>query len=68
MTGGLLNFAWTEDASQLFVSGDGMVRMYFRGSEDQFFSTTYDINVARAKLTLADACQLQEKAPGLGKN
>ncbi|MEL7078520.1 MAG: LamG-like jellyroll fold domain-containing protein, partial [Cyanobacteria bacterium J06582_2] len=68
VTGGLLDFAWTEDAPQLFESGDGMVRMYFRGSEDQFFSTTYDTNVARASLTLSDACQLQEKAPGMGRN
>ncbi|WP_036487471.1 LamG-like jellyroll fold domain-containing protein [Myxosarcina sp. GI1] len=68
VTGGLLDFAWTEDAPQLFASDDGMVRMYFRGSEDQFFSATYDTNVARAKLTLSDACQLQEKAPGLGRN
>ena len=66
-TGGLLDFAWTEDAPELFASDDGMVRMYFRGSEDQFFSATYDTNVARAKLTLSDACQLQEKAPGLGR-
>lgn len=68
VTGGLLDFAWTEDAPQLFESGDGMVRMYFRGSEDQFFSTTYDTNVARASLTLSDACRLQEKAPGMGRN
>ena len=68
VTGGPLDFAWTEDAPQLFASDDGMVRMYFRGSEDQFFSATYDTNVARASLTLSDVIQLEEKAPGLGRN
>ncbi|WP_026732681.1 LamG-like jellyroll fold domain-containing protein [Fischerella sp. PCC 9605] len=68
LVGGLLDFAWTNDAPQLFESANGMLRLYFRGSADQFFAVTYDTNVARASISLSNSVELRERSPGLGRS
>ncbi|MBD2168442.1 hypothetical protein H6G04_29100 [Calothrix membranacea FACHB-236] len=68
VVGGLLDFAWTNDAPQLFESANGMLRLYFRGDADQFFAVSYNTNVARANILLSNSVQLQERSPGLGRS
>jgi hypothetical protein len=68
VVGGLLDFAWTNDAPQLFESANGMLRLYFRGDADQFFAVSYNTNVARANILLSDSVQLRERSPGLGRS
>ncbi len=52
ISGGLLGFAWTNDAPFLFDSATGSLALYFRGQDDQFFVTYYDTLTERAKATL----------------
>jgi hypothetical protein len=68
VVGGLLDFAWTNDAPQLFESANGMLRLYFRGDADQFFAVSYNTNVARASILLSNSVQLRERSPGLGRS
>jgi hypothetical protein len=68
VVGGLLDFAWTNDAPQLFESANGMVNLYFRGHADQFFTVTYDSNVSRSNILLSNSVKLQERSPGLGRS
>ncbi|MBD2252704.1 LamG-like jellyroll fold domain-containing protein [Nostoc parmelioides] len=68
VVGGLLDFAWTNDAPQLFESANGMVNLYFRGNTDQFFTVAYDTNVSRSNILLSNSVKLQERSPGLGRS
>jgi hypothetical protein len=52
ITGGVLGFAWTNDAPLLFDSATGSLALYFRGSDDQFFVTYYTTLTTRATYPL----------------
>lgn len=49
VSAGLLKFAYTDTAPFLFDSALGRLALYFRGSDNQFFSAYYDVNTARAE-------------------
>ncbi|AFY70334.1 hypothetical protein Pse7367_2066 [Thalassoporum mexicanum PCC 7367] len=68
VVGGLLDFAITDDAPELFESGSGMLRIYYRGLDDRFQAITYNTNVSRASVILSGVVQMQERAPGLGRS
>jgi hypothetical protein len=50
ISGGLLEFAWTQDAPLLFDSATGKLAMYFRGKDDQFFVAYYDTFNERTRI------------------
>ena len=52
VSGGLLGFAYTNDAPQLFDSATGKLSLYFRGANEQFFAAYYDTKTARARTQL----------------
>jgi len=52
ISGGLLGFAWTNDAPLLFDSATGSLALYFRGAGDQFFTAYYDTKTERARYEL----------------
>ena len=52
ISGGLLGFAWTNDAPLLFDSATGTLALYFRGRDDQFFVAYYDTFTERARVIL----------------
>jgi hypothetical protein len=54
LTGGLLEFAWTDDAPLLFDSATGKLALYFRGTDDQFFVTYYNTLTQRPQYRLVD--------------
>jgi hypothetical protein len=43
VTGGLLDFAWTDDAPYLCESANGRLNLYFRGERNEFFAAYYDV-------------------------
>ncbi|MEM9161587.1 MAG: LamG-like jellyroll fold domain-containing protein [Cyanobacteria bacterium P01_F01_bin.4] len=53
VTSGLLSFAYTDSQPYLFDSALGQMTMYFKGVDNQFFSTYYDVNTSRARWSLA---------------
>ncbi|MBL7796500.1 MAG: LamG domain-containing protein, partial [Saprospiraceae bacterium] len=55
VSGGLLGFAWTNDAPLLFDSATGSLALYFRGAGDQFFAAYYTTLTERAKYPLVNA-------------
>ncbi len=55
LTGGLLEFAWTNEAPLLFDSATGKLALYFRGTDDQFFVTYYNTLTQRPQYRLVDA-------------
>jgi len=52
VAGGLLKFAYTQDAPLLVNVATGNVALYFRGDNDQFFATYYDTNTTKAQYLL----------------
>jgi hypothetical protein len=54
VAGGVLTFAWTDEAPLLFDSATGQLGMYFRGADDQFFVTYYKTLTQRAQYHLND--------------
>ncbi len=54
LTGGVLGFAWTNDAPLLFESSGGKLALYFRGADDQFFTCYYNTFTQRAQYQLLD--------------
>jgi Concanavalin A-like lectin/glucanases superfamily len=53
ISGGLLNFAYTNDSPTLFDSAIGKLGLYFRGAKnDQFFAAYFDTLTDRAVYTL----------------
>ncbi|RIK73999.1 hypothetical protein DCC62_16160, partial [candidate division KSB1 bacterium] len=54
LTGGLLEFAWTNEAPLLFDSATGKLALYFRGTDDQFFVTYYNTLTQRPQYRLVD--------------
>ncbi|MGH7494879.1 MAG: LamG-like jellyroll fold domain-containing protein [bacterium] len=54
LTGGLLEFAWTDHAPLLFDSATGKLALYFRGTDDQFFVTYYNTLTQRPQYRLVD--------------
>lgn len=52
ISGGVLGFAWTQDAPLLFDSATGTLALYFRGGNDQFFVAYYDTFTERANIPL----------------
>jgi len=55
VSGGLLGFAWTNDAPLLFDSATGSLALYFRGAGDQFFAAYYTTLTERAKYPLVNS-------------
>lgn len=66
-SGGILDFAWTQDTPQLFDSATGKIALYFRGNQDEFFSAYYDTQTQRAQLQLTNSltCLARSAEPGL---
>ncbi len=54
ISGGLLDFAWTNETPQLFDSATGNLALYFRGTDNQFFVTYYSTYTERSKTILLD--------------
>jgi Tfp pilus assembly major pilin PilA len=54
ITGGVLGFAWTNDAPLLFEGAGGKLALYFRGADDQFFVCYYNTFTQRAQYNLLD--------------
>ncbi len=52
LSGGLLNFAQTQDTPQLFDSATGKLALYFRGVEDQLFAAYYDTHTQKSQSLL----------------
>jgi PKD repeat protein len=52
ISGGVLDFAFTNDAPVLFDSATGKLALYFRGSDNQFFVAYYETFTTRAKCPL----------------
>jgi hypothetical protein len=52
VSGGLLDFASTNDTPLLCDSATGKLGLYFRGVDDQFFAAYYDTNTSKAKYVL----------------
>ncbi|HSG44004.1 MAG TPA: LamG-like jellyroll fold domain-containing protein [Anaerolineales bacterium] len=52
ISGGVLGFAWTQEAPFLFDSATGTLALYFHGGNDQFFVAYYDTFTERARITL----------------
>ncbi|MBK9335254.1 MAG: hypothetical protein IPM98_01200 [Lewinellaceae bacterium] len=55
VSGGLLGFAWTNDAPLLFDSATGSLALYYRGADDQFFAAYYTTLTERAKYPLTNS-------------
>jgi hypothetical protein len=55
VTGGLLEFAQTNDNPQLFESATGKLALYFRGEQDEFCATYYDTSATRASYLAMDS-------------
>jgi len=53
-SGGLLGFAWTDEAPLLFDSATGTLTLYFRGKDGQFFAAYYKTLTDRAKIKLPE--------------
>ncbi len=54
LNGGVLGFAWTNEAPLLFESAGGKLALYFRGADDQFFTCYYNTFTQRAQYQLLD--------------
>jgi hypothetical protein len=55
ISGGLLGFAWTDEAPLLFDSATGKLALHFRGKADQFFVAYYDTFTERASRQFGSA-------------
>ncbi|NTU78040.1 MAG: LamG domain-containing protein [Chloroflexales bacterium] len=55
LAGGLLGFAWSNNAPLLFDSATGSLGLYFRGSDDQLFATYYTTTTQHARYNLRRA-------------